>query len=203
MCRQLANRAGCTVVSAGYRLAPEHRFPAAVEDAWAATAWAAQTFETVAIGGDSAGGQLAAVVALGARQRGIPLALQVLVYPALAPSFDTASYKASATGYGLTREAMRWYWEQYLGSADASAPEVSPLLADDLTDAVPALVLTAEYDPLLDEGEAYAQRLREADVPVSLRRYDGQIHGFFRMTAIFDAARVAVDETAAAVRAAL
>jgi acetyl esterase len=203
ICRQLANRAGCTIVSAGYRLAPEHRFPAAVEDAWEVTAWAAETFDTIAIGGDSAGGQLTAVVALGARRRGIPLALQVLVYPALASSYDTPSYEACATGYGLTREAMRWYWEQYLGSADGSAPDASPLLAPDLADAPPALVLTAEYDPLRDEGEAYAQRLKEADVPVSLRRYDGQIHGFFRMTAIFDAARAAVDETAAAVRAAL
>jgi acetyl esterase len=202
--RRLANRAGCTVVSAGYRLAPEHRFPAAIDDAWGAARWAAAELGTLALGGDSAGGTLAAVAALRARDAGIPIALQVLVYPVMDHSFETVSYGECAEGYGLTRQGMRWFWEQYLGpDGDGSAADASPLRAERLPGVAPALVLTAEYDPLRDEGEAYAERLREAGVQVTARRYDGQIHGFFRMPAVFGAAVEAIDETAAKVRAAL
>ena len=202
--RRLANRVGCAVVSVGYRLAPEHSFPAAVEDAWEAVRWAADRFGTVVVGGDSAGGTLAAVAALRARDAEIPIALQVLVYPITDHSFETASYEECAEGYGLTREGMRWFWEQYLDAdADGSSPDASPLRAPDLGRVAPALVITAEYDPLRDEGEAYAGRLREAGVQVTARRYDGQIHGFFRMPAVFDVAVDAIDDTAAKIRAAL
>src|SRR6266540_19509 len=204
ICRQLANRAGCTLVSVDYRLAPEHPYPAAFEYAWEATAWAVERFGIVAVGGDSAGGALATVAALRARDRGIPIALQVLVYPALDHSCDTASYEELAEGFGLTQASMRWYWAQYLGpNADGADPEASPLRAPDLSNVAPALVVTAGCDPLRDEGEAYADRLRQAGVPVTLRRYDGQIHGFFRMTQVFSAARVALEETAASIRAVL
>jgi acetyl esterase/lipase len=205
VCRALAVRAGCRVVSVDYRLAPEHRFPAALEDAWDATVWATELDDgPVAVGGDSAGGNLAAVVALRARDHGLPLALQILVYPVLDRDFDRPSYLSFATGYGLTRDAMSWYWDQYLGpSGNGSAPEASPLRAAALTGVAPALVITAEFDPLRDEGEEYAARLDKAGVPVTLSRYDGQIHGFFRMPAVIARAEDALDETAAALRAAL
>jgi acetyl esterase len=199
--RQLANRAQCTVVAADYRLAPEHPYPAAVEDAWEATTWATARFDTVAVGGDSAGGALATVAALRARDASLPLALQVLVYPALDHSFDTISYEECATGFGLTRESMEWYWQQYLGpDGDGAHPEASPLRASDLSGIAPALVVTAEYDPLRDEAEAYAERLQQAGVRVTLRRYDGQIHGFFRMTQVFPAGRALLEELAATLR---
>jgi acetyl esterase len=204
VCRALAARAGCRVVAVEYRLAPEHRFPAALEDAWEATVWATGLDAgPVAVGGDSAGGNLAAVVALRARDRGLPVALQLLVYPVLDHSFDRPSYLSYATDYGLTRDAMRWYWAQYLGpGGDGSGPETSPLRAA-LTGVAPAHVITAEFDPLRDEGEEYAARLDEARVPVTLSRYDGQIHGFFRMPAVIARARDALDESAAALRVAL
>jgi acetyl esterase len=138
---------------------------------------------------------------LRARDRGLRLALQVLVYPVTDQDLDTASYLANADGYGLTREGMRWYWSHYLGDLDrGSHPEASPLRAPDLSGVAPALIVTCEYDPLLDEGEAYAERLRQAGVPVRLRRFEGQIHGFFRMGAMFDAASEAWDEVGAALR---
>ncbi|MCC6223157.1 MAG: alpha/beta hydrolase [Thermoleophilia bacterium] len=211
VCRALAAATPCVVVAVDYRLAPEHRFPAAVEDAWAATAWVAEHAASlgadparVAVGGDSAGGTLAAVVALRARDRGLPLALQLLVYPVCDLACDTASYRELADGYGLTAAAMAWYRDRYLGPAgDPADPEASPLRAPDLADVAPALVLTAEYDPLRDEGEAYAQRLRAAGVPVTLVRYDGLIHGFYRMPAAIGRAREALGASAAALRSAL
>jgi acetyl esterase len=210
VCRALAARTPCVVVSVDYRLAPEHRFPAAVEDAWAATAWVAEHAASVrgdplriAVGGDSAGGNLAAVVALRACRHGPPLALQLLVYPVLDCGLDTPSYRECAAGYGLTYELMRWFRDHYLGPEGAVAdPEASPLRASDLAGAAPALVLTAEYDPLRDEGETYARRLEEAEVPVRLSRYDGMIHGFFRMAAVIDCAQGALDEAAAGLRGA-
>jgi acetyl esterase len=204
LCRTLAARSGCAVVSVDYRLAPEHRFPAAVEDAWTATTWAAQRFPRLAVGGDSAGGTLSAVTALRARDRDLPLALQVLVYPVTDFAFDTPSYREHGTSLNLTEETMRWFWEQYLPeNEDGADPEVSPLRAPDLAGVAPALVVTAEFDPLCDEAEAYAARLERAGVPVVLSRYDGQVHGFLRMPAVLDRARGGIDEVAAAVRAAL
>jgi acetyl esterase len=210
VCRALCARTPCVVVSVDYRLAPEHRFPAAVDDAWAATAWVAEHARSlggdparIAVGGDSAGGTLAAVVALRARDHGLALRRQLLLYPVTDHSFDTRSYEENGAGCGLTREAMQWYWQQYLGPdahVHGASPEASPLRAPSLADVAPAFVLTCEYDPLRDEGEAYAQRLEDAGVPVALRRYDGMIHGFLRMPAIVDRARGALDECAASLR---
>jgi acetyl esterase len=137
-----------------------------------------------------------------ARDRGTPpLALQLLIYPVTAQNFDTASYRNNAEGYMLTRDGMRWYWEQYLGaSADAANPYAAPLMASNLSNLPAALVITAEYDPLCDEGEAYARRLQEAGVPTTCTRYDGMIHGFFGMPTLMDKGKLAVDEAAAALR---
>jgi acetyl esterase/lipase len=201
--RALARRAGCEVVSVGYRLAPEHRFPAAVDDAWAVVRELAASGRPVAVAGDSAGGNLAAVVALRARDQGLPIRLQVLVYPVTDYHLDTASYLANAEGFGLTRAAMAWYWEHYLGGQDGRHPDASPLRAADLGGVAPALVITCEHDPLRDEGQAYARRLREAGVAVRLVDYEGMIHGFFRMAAIVDLTQDALDEVASALAAAL
>jgi acetyl esterase len=209
VCTTLAREAGCVVVSVEYRRAPEHPFPAALDDAWAVTEWAARTPGAVgarpgalAIGGDSAGGNLAAVCARRARDAGLELLLQVLVYPVCDADLATPSYTAFADGYWLTRQGMDWFWEKYV-PGDRFQPDASPLRAADLSGVAPALVLTAEYDVLRDEGEAYARRLEEAGVRVTLSRYDGLIHGFFRMPAVMDRARDALDEASAALRAAL
>jgi acetyl esterase len=191
--RGLAARSGCRVLSVAYRLAPEHTFPAAVEDARAATRWVLDLgFDAVAVGGDSAGGTLAAVVA-----RELPVALQLLICPVTDHRFDTGSYERFATGYGLTRDAMRWYWEQYLAGADGSDPQASPLRAADFSGLPPAIVVVAECDPLHDEGRAYAERLEAAGVPVSLLRYEGVTHNFVRLTGVVDAASRALSEIAA------
>ena len=154
--------------------------------------------------GDSAGGNLAAAVALMARDRGGPrIAQQVLIYPVTDHRFDTPSYRDNAEGYLLTREAMRWFWGHYLADeADGRNPYASPLRAEDLAGLPPALIVTCEYDPLRDEGEAYGERLRAAGVPVTLRRYDGMIHGCFWMGGVVDRGRRLVEEIAAEVRAA-
>ncbi len=199
-CRALAHRSRCRVVSVEYRLAPEHRFPAAVEDGWAVTAAVMAGAQPVAVGGDSAGGNLAAVMALRARDRGLGLRLQMLIYPVTDCDLDRPSYVANATGYGLTREAMRWFWTHYLGPAPWDQPEASPLRAQDLAGLAPALVMICEHDPLRDEGVAYAERLRQAGVPVTLIDQPGMIHGFFRLGALIDRTRVAYDQCAAALR---
>jgi acetyl esterase len=210
VCRALAARTPCLVLSVGYRLAPEHRFPAALDDAWAVTAWAGEHAASfggdaarVAVGGDSAGGNLAAVVALRARDRGLSLAAQLLVYPVVSRACDTPSYTECSEGYGLSAAAMEWYWEQYLGpDGDGDSDEASPLWSPSLAGVAPALVVTAEYDPLRDEGEAYAARLAAEGVPVRLSRYDGLVHGFVRMPAVIRRANAALDEAASALRAA-
>ncbi|MDQ6771614.1 MAG: alpha/beta hydrolase [Candidatus Dormibacteraeota bacterium] len=199
-CRAVAAAAHCRVASVGYRLAPEHRFPAAVEDAWTVTRWAVAEAPTVAVGGDSAGGNLAAVVALRARDAGLPLALQVLIYPVLDHDLDTASYVAKADGFGLTRESMQAYWTHYLGGQDGSSPEASPLRTESLAGVAPALVAVAEHDVLHDEGVTYAERLRGAGVTVKLSEYDGLIHGFIRLRAMIERSADLVDEIAAALR---
>jgi len=209
ICCSLANAAGWMVASVEYRLAPEHKYPAAAEDAYTAARWIAAHAAIVggdrrwiAVGGDSAGGNLAAVVALMARDRNaFPLVLQVLIYPITDYNFDTPSYRENSDGYLLARETMRWFWDQYLATSDdGHQPYASPLRAPDLSNLPPALVITAEFDPLRDEGEAYAKRLRESGVPVTLTRYDGMIHAFFRRTATFDKARIALHEVAAALK---
>ena len=204
LCRSLANRSGTRVISADYRLAPENLHPAAVDDAWAAAQWAVERYGRVVVGGDSSGGHLAAIVARRARDHGLPLALQVLVVPVTDCSFDTESHRAFGQGYGLDSSVMRWFWEHYLpGLEGADDPDVSPLRAADLVGVAPALVLTAECDPLRDEGEAYARLLAAAGVDVEHTRYDGMIHGFLRMAAVLDSSATAVSQIAAAVRRAL
>ena len=209
VCRSLTNAARCAVASVDYRLAPEHRYPVATEDSYAAFQWvlghAARLGidpRRVAVGGDSAGGNLAAVVSLMARDRGTPLPVfQALVYPVTNDDLDTASYRENATGYVLTREGMRWFFRHYLAREEQGRePYASPLRAPSLAGLPSALVQTAECDPLRDEGEAYAARLRDAGVPVTVTRYPGMFHGFLRMTNILDKAKAARDEVAGALR---
>jgi acetyl esterase len=207
--RQLANASGAIVVSVDYRLAPEHPFPAPLDDCWTALQWTVANAAAiggdasrVAIGGDSAGGNLAAVCALRARDEGAPhLALQVLVYPVCDHDSDTASYVENAEGFLLEREEMQWFFDCYApAGVDRADWRISPLRAPDLHGVAPAVVITAEYDPLRDEGEAYAEALRAAGVAVEHKRYDGMIHGFFGCPAAFDAARDATALVASALR---
>ena len=207
--RHLAVRAGCVVVSVDYRLAPEAKFPAAADDCYAATQWIAQNASSInvdpskiAVGGDSAGGNLGAVVSLMAKDRGGPaIALQLLVYPVTVLDFSTDSYRENAEGYGLTTVAMKWYWDHYVSSEqDGSNPYAAPMAAKDLSGLPPALVITAEFDPLRDEGEAYGHRLEQAGVPTTCTRYDGMIHGFFGMPTVVDKGKQAITEASAALK---
>ncbi len=207
--RELCAGAGCIVVSVDYRLAPEHRFPAAVEDSFAATRWASENGTAlggdparIAVVGDSAGGNLAAVVALMARDAGGPaISAQVLAYPVTDGSrFDTASYRDCAEGYLLTAEAMHWFWDHYADPEVRADPRASPLLADDLSGLPPALVMTAEYDPLRDEGEAYAKALEAAGNAVECIRFDGFLHGFFAHGPTISATRPAMQKACAMIR---
>lgn len=209
LCHLLANAGDCVVVSVDYRLAPEHCFPAGIEDAYAATAWVAENAASlgidprrIVVGGDSAGGNLAAAVCLSARERGtLDIAAQVLVYPITDDNLDTPSYLEFADGYMLTRRSMQWFWEQYVDRPEQAADvRCAPLKADDLSGLPRALVLTAEYDVLRDEGEAYARALSDAGVAVTLDRYDGMIHGFLRRTDLYDRARDAVQQIGEFVR---
>jgi acetyl esterase len=209
LCRSLANAARCAVLSVDYRLAPEWKYPVPVDDSYAALKWAVADAarlgidpRRIAVGGDSAGGNLATVVALMAReQKGPTLVHQVLIYPVTDHDLNTRSYVENATGYVLTREGMRWFWSHYLArDVQGREPQASPLRAPSLAGLPPALVITAEYDPLRDEGEAYAARLRDAGVPVTLTRYPGMFHGFVRMTKFLDQARTALDEIAGALQ---
>ncbi|MEO7428294.1 MAG: alpha/beta hydrolase [Acidimicrobiales bacterium] len=210
-CRALANRAGCVVVSVDYRLAPEHAAPAALEDCMTALAWTVENFELlgvdaskVAVGGDSAGGNLAALVCQRVRDEfGPEIDFQLLVYPVTDLTLSHPSMDENAEGYVLTKASMEWFVGHYLGDADPKDASVSPLHADDLTGLPPALVITAEMDPLRDEGEAYAARLQEAGVPTELVRYAGQIHGFMGMATMLDDGKDAVERAGAALRAAL
>jgi acetyl esterase len=206
---RLAAESGCTVVSVEYRLAPEHPFPAPAEDAYAATAWVAAhagdlglDAGRLAIAGDSAGGNLAAVVALLARERGGPrIAYQVLIYPNVDVRVQTASRRdLGDQPYLLSNRALAWFEDHYIGDAEIDW-RLSPLRADDLTGLPPAFVLTAELDPLRDEGEAYATRLRQAGVPTTYHQADGMIHGFFSFPV--DGAAAAREVLTTAVRGAL
>jgi acetyl esterase len=202
------------VAAVDYRLAPEHKFPAAPEDAYAATAWVRSNAASlgidsksagdprIAVAGDSAGGNLATVVCLMCRDRGQPMpTLQVLIYPATDYNVETRSFKAYSQGYMLTRDDMRWFWRHYFDrEVDGHQPYASPLRCDDLSGLPRALVMTAEFDPLCDEGEAYAEKLKAAGVPTRLVRYDGMIHGFLRRLDTFPAAKAALAEIAREVR---
>ena len=200
-CRRFAAAAGCTVVNVDYRLAPEHPFPAGLDDCTAATRWAARTLEgPLGVGGDSAGGNLAAAVALRARDEGgPPLAYQLLVYPAVDFELTFPSIVENGKGLFLYEADIRWFKKSYLAGHDPRDPYASPLYADDLSGLPPTYVITTEYDPLRDEGEAYAHRLEDAGVPVTLRRYDGQLHAFFTAIDVYAATQSALEGAAAAI----
>lgn len=207
--RHLTVETGCVTVSVDYRLAPETKFPGACDDCYAAAVWASDNAASIqgdasrmAVGGDSAGGNLAAVVAQMARDRAHPdLAFQLLVYPMTALDFETPSYVDNADGYLLTRDSMKWYWDQYLGASDdPNHPYAVPSKARSFQNLPPALVITAEFDPLRDEGETYAKSLEAAGVPTTCTRYDGMIHGFFAMSGAVDKAGQAVSQAAAAMK---
>jgi acetyl esterase len=206
--RLLAQRTGSVVVSVDYRLAPEYRFPVAVDDSWAALLWANERIEELAgarvpliVAGDSAGGNLAAIMAQRAKSAGGPeIALQVLVYPVTDCDLDTTSYLDPANQLLLSRESMVWFWDHYAPDPEARVhPDASPLRQVDLKNLPPAVVLTAEHDPLRDEGELYATRLVQAGVPVRHQRFDGQMHGFFTMNHVLPGADAAMDYVTAAV----
>jgi acetyl esterase len=206
VCSAIARRAGAVVVSVDYRLAPEHKFPAAVVDSYAAIVWVAANAprlgidpKRISVGGDSAGGNLATVVCLKSRdENGPAIAFQALVYPVTdLSSFDTGSYREFAAGYQLTKTEMEWFRDCYLGrKEDAQNPHASPLLARDLRGLPPALIITAECDPLRDEGEAYAKRLEQAGVPVTCTRYAGMIHPFFSLSGAIPQAFDAIQQVA-------
>src|SRR5215468_2933063 len=210
LCRGLANAGGCTVISVDYRLAPEHPYPAAPEDCYAAAQWVAKNgaelgvdVSRLAVGGDSAGGNLTAVTALLARDRGGPaLRFQLMIYPVTNCAFDSPSYRENGEGYFLTIGMMRWFWQMYLTRPEQGAEAyASPLRAADVANLPPGLCITAGYDPLRDEGEAYAARLREAGVDVPTSRYPSMFHGFLSVGAQLDRAREALAEIGASLRA--
>lgn len=209
--RALANRAGCAVLSVDYRLSPEHPYPAAIEDAWAATEWATETFDAVAVGGDSAGGNLAAAVALRARDRNVDLLLQVLVYPVLDHRVDGPFYRdfvrrykdfAGDSRYGAkSRDGIAHVWDNYVPHWDRRSEEdASPMCADSLVGSASAVVITAEHDILRGEDEAYADRLAAEGVQVELITYPGQIHGFYNLLGMMDDALDAIGRSAVALR---
>ena len=210
MCRNLCAGSECVVVSVDYRLAPDHKFPAAPDDCLAATRWAGANAAAlgadpgrILIAGDSAGGNLAAVTALRIRDEGGPRLIgQLLIYP-VTDFYDAnhPSMEENAEGYGLTRAGMIWFWNHYLERlTDGAHPHASPLRAVDLHRLPPALVIMAEFDPLRDEGAQYAVRLRDAGVPTDMRQWDGMNHGFFFWPGVVNTASVAIDEACAWVK---
>jgi len=214
LCRELASESGCLVVAVDYRLAPEHRFPAGLEDCYAATRWVAANADALdcrtdalAIAGDSAGGTLAAGVGILARDRGGPeIDYQVLAYPATNHAFDTDSYEENAQGYFLTRKDMERFWDGYLGSdLDGAHPYASPLRTERLDGLPPSLVLTCGFDPLRDDGTELADRLSAAGVPTRHVRYEDMIHGFLTMLSDprLDRAEEAIEEIGTELRDAL
>ncbi|PXW98017.1 acetyl esterase [Sphaerotilus hippei] len=211
LCRQLSLRSGAAVVALDYRLAPEHRFPAAVDDSWAALHWLAGEGAArlgldgarLAVGGDSAGGTLAAVAALHARDVGLPLALQVLITPGTTAHADTPSHARYAEGFLLESEAIRWFFDHYIDREQRGDWRFAPLLADDLEGVAPAWVGLAECDPLVDEGLAYADRLRLAGVPVALELWRGVTHDFIKLGRALPEAAQAQAAIALALREAL
>jgi acetyl esterase len=212
LCRQLANESGCKVVAVDYRLAPEHKAPAAFDDAFAVAQWVetnAPSLEIdanrLAVAGDSAGGNLAAAVSIAAKHKGAPkISYQLLIYPTLQMRPNTQSMKDFAEGYFLERKTMDWFYDQYLPSeADINDPRYSPLAASDLAGVPRAYIVTAGFDPLKDEGKAFADKLNRAGVAAVYVNYDGMIHGFFNMSAAVPSAKQAISAAASAVKEAL
>lgn len=208
LARHLAVRTACVVALVDYRLAPEHRYPVAVDDSWAALCWVDEHVERLAgarvpvlVAGDSAGGNLAAVLTRRARDGGAPeIAMQVLVYPVTDADLGTDSYVDPANQLMLSRDSMIWFWDHYAPDERVRAqPDAAPLRVADLSGLPPAVVLTAEHDPVRDEGEAYASRLADAGVDVALRRFDGQMHGFFQMVNVLPGSDDGVDYVVEAV----
>ncbi|MCA9136365.1 MAG: alpha/beta hydrolase [Planctomycetales bacterium] len=193
LCRRLAVNSGCTVVAVDYGRSPENTFPGPIDDCFAATKYVAENADSlkvdasrIAVAGDSAGGHLAAAVAIKARDESVPeIALQVLMYPVIEPNFDTVSYRDFASGFGLTRDNMIWFWEQFLGGADA-CKEAIPSRALSHTGLPPAIVITAQYDVLRDEGNQYARQLQNAGVDVTHREQQGMLHAFLHFADLFD-----------------
>lgn len=203
--RRLAAASGCVFVNVEYRLAPEHKYPAALDDAWLALQWVHQHSSElgcdpgrIAVSGDSAGGNLAAALCLMSRDQGGPkITFQALIYPITDCDFERPSYRQNAEGYFLTRREMIWFWNHYVSTAEQmTEPYASPIRAASLRGLPAAYILTAEYDPLRDEGEAYAEALRRAGVAVTLQRFDGMIHAFLRRVEQFNTARTAIGEIA-------
>lgn len=211
LCRRLAHEANCVVVSVDYRLAPEHKFPAALDDCFDATRHVVERADKfgidptrIAVAGDSAGGNLAAAVAIKARDIGSPaIRFQLLLYPVVEPEFETNSYMERAEGFGLRRSTMMWFWEQYLGDDAHRQNAYAVVTRTHLADLPAAHVITAEYDVLLDEGEAFAAKLEAAGVPTTLKRYDGVIHGFMHLAGILDIGREATSDAALVLKEAL
>ena len=211
VCRWLCARAGAVVVSVDYRLAPEHKFPAAVDDAYGAACWVSENADALggdasrlAVGGDSAGATLATVVARLAHDAGPAIAYQMLIYPATDLTMASKSHAELAEGYRLTRTMMHWFLDKYVPEGtDRTDPRASPAFTEDLSGLPPALVITAGFDPLRDEGQAYVEKMRAAGVAVEHRCYEGMIHGFFHMGGWLDASRDAMDFAADAMAGAL
>jgi len=207
LCRQLAVRSGAAVLALDYRLAPEHRFPVAVNDSWAAMQWLAEQggelgldSTRLAVGGDSAGGTLAAVAALHARDIGLRLALQLLITPGTTAHQDTPSHRQFAEGFLLDAEGIAWFFDHYIAHEDRTDWRFAPLNADEVEGVAPACVILAECDPLVDEGVAYADKLRAAGVPVDLELYRGVTHDFIKMARSLPEAGMAMDAAAAALK---
>lgn len=198
---RLANQSGFTIVGVHYQKAPEHPFPIPFDDCYATLLWVKSHAEElrinpelIGVAGDSAGATLASAVALKARDNKIKLAFQVLVYPCNGRKFTTDSYEKMATGYGLTTQAMKWFWEQYLqGTEHDNNPYAVPMVAKDYSGLAPAIVITAEFDPLLSDGEQYAALLHRDGVPVLYKQFDGMIHGFFTNMAVTHTSKEAID----------
>lgn len=198
---RLANQSGFTIIGVHYQKAPEHPFPIPFDDCYATLRWVIDHADElridptkIGVAGDSAGATLASAVALKARDHSIELAFQLLIYPCNGRDFSTPSYQEMATGYGLTTKAMKWFWEQYLqgGSHDLN-PYAVPMSADSFHDLAPAILITAEFDPLLSDGQHYAALLERDEVPVIYKQFDGMIHGFFTNMAVTPTSKTAID----------